>query len=334
MRKLAALSTALLVAACGQKIDPAAVRDAMPSAAVVQIDAPNPSAAAAAPGAPLARLVGGSPGAAAVAQGPAPLAVTSWLFASAVNGGVFWTLAPIAFLTEFVPPTACTDTACTWGPGAGAEDLNNWMLVVTKRGDAYDYTLSGAPKSPAGSPFVTVISGVAYPGPSRHRGRGSFAVDFDQVWGGLAHPAGAVQQDFGTLSVAYDARAALHLDVTFLDSKNNDDPGADPANPNRTNAVYAFDATATGGDLQLGWRTLPPYTAEYLQQTISLHTRWNAGGAGRGDFNYARPGAEASFSQCWDGAPTFSMSFDGSGVVLTDESVCAFAGAPITITVP
>ena len=55
--------------------------------------------------------------AAAPAGGPSPLAVTSYLLATAINGGVFWALAPIAWLTEVVPPTSCTDTPA---PGAPA----------------------------------------------------------------------------------------------------------------------------------------------------------------------------------------------------------------------
>lgn len=332
MRKLAALSAALLATACGQQLDPAAIRAALPSAEVVKIDAPNPTGGAAAmpPG------LQGRQAAVASAGGPAPFAVTSYLFATAVNSGVFWTLAPIAWLTQVVPPTSCTDAACTWGPFSGEQDLNSWMLVVTRSGDAYDYALSGAPKSPAGSPFVPVLSGRAFPGVVEHRGHGTFTVDFDEVWAGLAHPAGEVQQDFGSLTVAYDARTSLHLDVSFLGGRNNELPGADPAAPNRVNAVYAFDASAVGGDLQLGFRPLPPYLDGVVEQTTSLHTRWDATGAGRGDFLATRPGdTVVGFSQCWDGPPAYTMIFDGSSQTLTDPSGCAFpSAAPITITVP
>ena len=119
------------------------------------------------------------------------------------------------------------------------------MLVVTKAGDGYDYTLSGAPRAPAGSAFVPVLSGKAFPGSTRHRGHGTFHVDFDASFAGLAHVSGATQQDFGSIAVDYDATSALVLDVTFLGSRNSDHPGADAAHPNRTNAVYAFRASDT-----------------------------------------------------------------------------------------
>lgn len=328
MKKLLALSAALLATACGQRLEPSAIADAMPTSAVVRIDVPSQATAVAAPVGVQARQALVEPGQ------PAPLAVVSAAFAAAVNGGVFWTLAPISWFTQAVPPTSCTETACTWGPGAGAEELNTWMLVVTKGGEAYDYTLSAAPRSPAGAPFVPVISGRAYPGAVEHRGHGSFTVDFDQVWAGLAHPAGAVQEDFGTMTVSYDARTSLAIDVAFLESKNQDDPGADPANPNRVNTVYAFDATAAGGDLQLGWRTLAPYTVDAPQKQVSLHTRWLEGGAGRADARVALPGLAAEVSQCWDGAPTWAMTFSPADQ-LGSEAACVFpSAAPITLTVP
>lgn len=329
MRKLAALFAALLVTACGQKLAPADIRDAMPSGDVIQIDAPNPNATAALPAGALGRLAAVAPG-----QGKAPFAVTSYVFATLVNGGVFWALAPIALLTNFVQPTSCTDTACTWGPGAGAEELNTWMLVVTKSGDAYDYTLSGAPKSPAGSPFVSVISGRAYPGAVPHRGHGTFLVDFDEAWAGLAHPAAEVQKDFGTISVSYDARTALRVDVLFQDARNNENPG-DPAAPNKVSAAYAFVADATGGDLQIGFHHQPPYSDTFKDESVTLRTRWNPAGEGRADVRYLTVGFDAGFNQCWDGAPDHAMTFNGDPAApFGTIDACRFQAAPITITVP
>jgi hypothetical protein len=332
MKKLALL-LALLATACGQtKDNPFA--SAMPQSAIIAIDVPDPGVTAGvATGATFLRVEATAAStASATPAGRSPLGVASYLFARSVNSGVRWTLAPIAFLTEFVPPTTCTDSACTWGPGSQPAELNEWKLVVTRNVDAYDYALSGRPKLPADSAWVTVIGGTAHPGAEHHRGYGSFSVDFDAVWAGLAHPVGELKNDFGTLAVQYDARQGVSVDVTFLDAVNRDDPGTDAANPNRVNAVYAFARGATGGDLQLGWHALPPS----VEQTRTLHTRWKPGGAGRADFQVTLPAAEAAISQCWNGAPDFLMSFDGtSTTTLTDPSVCVFAdAAPITIPVP
>jgi hypothetical protein len=339
MKKLVLL-VALLATACGQaKLSPEQIAGAMPQADVISIDQPNPGLPTGngPPGLfPSLEAATDAPAttapAAATPAGRSPLAVVSYLFARSVNVGVFWTLAPIAFLTEFVPPTSCTATACTWGPGSRPAELNDWMLVVTRAGDAYDYTLSGRPKVPVGSPFVSVLTGRAYPGAVRFHGHGTFSVDFDTAWDGLAHAVTEVKSDFGSIAVDYDARQGLTVDVTILDARNSDDPGADVANPNRVNAVYAFHRDASGGDLQLGWRALPPS----VPQTRTLHTRWQPGGAGRADFKVILPAAQAAVSQCWAGAPDYLMTFDGtSTTTLTDPSVCVFAdAAPITIAVP
>ncbi len=331
MKKLAALAATMLVTACGQDLKPEEIRHAMPAASVLTITAPNPNGATgkfAAEGDPLL-AVAPAPG------GPSPLAVSSWLFATAVNGGVFWTLAPIAWFTQVVPPTRCDPDACTWGPGSGAADLNVWTLVVARNGDAFDYSLSGAPKSTGGTRPVTVIAGRAWAGTLPNRGHGGFEVDFDSAWAGLDHAAGEVQQDFGSLTVTYDARTDLVLLATFLNARNGDDPGVDPASPNRLNAAYAFQASAAGGDLQVGWRTLPVGATE---QTAALHTRWlgagSSAGGGRADAAVTTPGASLAFSECWDGPPGYAMTFDGlHGTGL--ESACVFpTAAPPTITIP
>jgi hypothetical protein len=331
MNKPVALAVALSLAACGQNLTPEEIRHAMPTSGVLAITAPEPGGAT-------MRLAAGAGPALAVAPAPgdpSPLAVSSWLLATAVNGGVFWTLAPIAWFTQVVPPTKCDADACTWGPGSGANELNVWKLVVARKGDGYEYSLFGAPKSSGGTTFVTVLHGLARPGALPHRGHGGFRVEMDTVWAGLDHAAGEAQKDFGTLEVTYDARAGVALHVDFLNARNGEDPGADPANPNRLNAAYDFAASAAGGDLQVGWRTLP---AGATERTMALHTRWlstgASAGAGRADAAATAPGGSAAYSQCWDGPPGHPMTFDGLlGTGL--ESACVFpTAAPPTIVVP
>jgi hypothetical protein len=327
MHKPVALAAVLLLTACGQKLKPEEIRHAMPVANVLEITAPNPSGAA-------GRLAGQGGPMLAVAPAPgarSPLAVSSWLFAVAVNGGVFWTLAPITWFTQAVPPTSCDTDSCTWGPGSGAADLNVWKLVVTRAGDAYDYTLSGAPRSTGGTHFVPVISGKAWPGALPNRGHGSFHVDFDAVWAGLDHAVGEVQQDFGTIAVTYDARTNVVLDVTFLDARNGDDPGLDPASPNRLNAVYAFTTSLTGGDLQVGWRTLP---AGVTERKASLHTRWLAGSGGRAEASFVTTGASVAQTECWDGPPGYLMTFDALGGTGSVAACLITTAEPPTIAIP
>jgi hypothetical protein len=271
-----------------------------------------------------------APTAQAVA-GPSPLAIASYRLATAINGGVFWTLAPIAWFTQTVPPTKCDPDACTWGPGSGAAELNDWKLVVARKGDAFEYSLFGAPKSTGGTAFVTVLHGKAWPGAQPNRGTGGFEVDFDSAWTGLAHPAGEVRQDFGSLTVSYDLRAELLLLATFYNARNANEPGLDLANPNRVNAAYAFGASAAGGDLQVGWRTLP---AGVTEQTVALQTRWQTGSGGRADLLATTGTVTASTSECWGGPPLWTMTYDSANTFGL-ESSCVFpTAAPPTITVP
>jgi hypothetical protein len=329
MKRLSVV-VALLVTACGQKdLSAEQIRKAMPLAASLRIAAPDPTNPAA--------LWQGARGPealaapVAVAGPPSPLAIASYKLATAINGGVFWTLAPIARFTQTVPPTKCDPDACSWGPGSGAAELNVWKLVVAKKGDAFEYSLFGAPKSTGGTAFVTVIHGKAWPGAQPNRGSGGFEVDFDSAWGGLDHPAGEVRQDFGSLTVSYDVRAELQLLATFYNARNADSPGLDPANPDRVNAIYDFRASAGGGDLQVGWRSLPTGVTE---KTVALQTRWLTGSGGRADLAATTPGTTAAYSECWGGPPGWSMTWDELHAT-GSEAACLFpTAAPPTLTAP
>jgi hypothetical protein len=203
--------------------------------------------------------------------------------------------------------------------------------VVTRAGEAYDYTLSGAPGSTGATKFVPVISGRAWPGALPARGHGDFHVDFDAAWAGLDHAASEVQQDFGTLAVTYDARTNVALDVTFLGARNGEDQGTDPANPNRLNAAYAFATNLTGGELQVGWRTLP---AGATGTTAALRTRWRVSGGGRAEASFATTGGSAAQTECWDGPPDYLMTFDALNGLGSDAACVFTTAAPPTIAIP
>jgi hypothetical protein len=225
---------------------------------------------------------------------PSVLFLTSLSLAVAVNGGTWWTL----FVLENVvaqPPTSCSGSTCTWGPGSGTFDVNVYKLVVAEVSGHYEYTLSAEPKSKPGSGFVSILTGKAYPSGTPRKGHGDFTADFDAS-ATLDHIAGWTQTDFGTLTIAYDNRTDVAVTATFLNGRNADDPGPDPANPNRFNAAYDFKASPSGGDLQVAWRTLPPDAA----RTVNLHSRWTTNGQGRGDAAFT-PGAIATWNECWLG---------------------------------
>jgi hypothetical protein len=238
-----------------------------------------------------------------------------------VNVGVWWTLKLVETITLF--PATCSDGACTWGPWH--DENNYWKLVVSRSGDGYEYVLSGQKGSTPQGPFVPVVSGLAYPGRDRRHGHGSFTVDFEAE-AGLDHGALWQQDSFGTLDVVYDNRDALSIDATFLGARGEDDARL-------LNAVYAFDATETGGELQVAFRTL-----EGTPANLSLRTRWNETGAGRGDARYYSTDGtwtvEYEASECWSGAPAFALSYD-TDPAFGDEASCAYAPALYSdLTVP
>lgn len=307
MMKRAVLLVAALACGCGQQaITADEVRSALPHPENAQVGQPAGGAQA---------LVAGG-----VAVAPAAVSNSDfyWLtvaLAFSVNGGVGAVLATLRFVVE-LPPTSCGSDTCTWGPGAGPLDPNLMKLEVTRVGDRYDYALSGEPKSQPGSGFITFLSGTAFPGAAPRRGHGSFAVDFDQ----LAKLDGRHGDDTGRIEVGYDARQALAVLVRFLGMVDRD-PNA-PAG-SRVNAAYAFQASGSGGELQVTWRALPPVA----EQTLSLHSRWDAGGAGRGDARYTNPLVVYVESECWSGGATgFALVYD-TNPPFGDEGACAFRPA-------
>src|SRR5207302_11032200 len=82
--------------------------------------------------------------------------------AAIVNGGAAVTLGILKAVTD-LPATSCDDASntCTWGPGSGALDPNNYKLVVTKKSSPtrFEYALSGEPKTKPGSGFIVFLSG-------------------------------------------------------------------------------------------------------------------------------------------------------------------------------
>lgn len=283
MKKLTALLTVAALAGCGKGLTADEVRQAMPAADDAKIGTPPGPAALTA-----------DSGAAAAAATPSVLFNTSLALAAAVNGG---TLVILTVLEAVVsqPPTKCSGNSCTWGPGSGTFDVNVYELVVTEVSGHYEYTLSAEPKSKPGSGFVAFLQGKAYPSGKRHKGNGDFTIDFDAA-ARLDHPAGWTQTDFGTLAITYDNRTDVAVAATFLNGRNAENPGPDPANPNRVNAAYDFKANASGGDLQVAYRTLPPDASK----TANLHSRWTATGQGRGDLKVIAV-ATFTLNECWLG---------------------------------
>ena len=245
--------------------------------------------------------------------------------ATAVNGGVAWSLGVVSFVAS-LPPTACVADTCTWGPGSSALEVNDWQLVVTKK-DVNDYvwSLQGRPKTSASAAWVGFLSGEAFTTAVKHVGHGTLLVDFDAA-AGLARKTTDPPPQTGRITGTYDNTAGGKVALEFLGTQDSTNP------LQKVNVGYQFAATSAGGDLQVASRNLS--TGASLQ----LHSRWNSVGAGRGDASYSAGGQTISRSQCWDAASTlFNLLYQstGSATDLGSESACAFALAvPPAISVP
>lgn len=309
----------LLLAACGAETDPAQpYRDALPKAQAVQIGTPQ--------------TAGGAAGALSVSRQPlgdtaspkSEYAVTSYYLAVAVNGGAGLVLDLVQFVVH-LPPTACGDASCTWGPWTGDQGLNQYELVVTKQAGAYGYVLSGRPFGAPDTAWVDLLTGTARP-VDRDHGSGTFTLDFDAQHAGLAHGPGYQRKDFGQLAVTYDNTKNVTVRAQFLGAQSQD-----PADPCVMNAAYAFEAAPSGGELQVAFENLG------TTAVVSLRTRWSASGAGRADAHYVGPdgaGGAADYraSECWAGrVQDFVEVYDSKFPLdprLNDESACSpFASA-------
>ena len=316
MTRTIQLLGAALLTACGGtgKLTAEEVRSALPQASDAQINAPNSTQTAQATSTGRVALAAGTDARTLSVVGQvSPYFATTVTLAVAVNGSVAWSLGVLRTVVLF-PPTSCTADTCTWGPGSHPLDPRDWMLVVTKVDDHYDYRLSGQLKAqPTG--FVVILSGTAYPGAAPYRGHGSFNVDHE-----AAQALGFAET--GTLDVSYDNRADLSIGATRL--------GFTGSNLHVGNAVYQYAESATGGDLEVAFHDLTQ------EARLALHSRWNLAGAGRGDAAFLNGVVDVSASECWSAAADgFLVVYydDGLGVPVGDESACAFIPAdPPTIT--
>jgi hypothetical protein len=283
------------------------VRSALPQASTVQLGTPaaETSSAALTTG-QLTQALGQT------ASSQSEYATASYWTAFTVNVGVAFTLDLVKFITS-LNPTSCDASSCTWGPWVGDAGLNRYELVVEKQGDAFAWALSGQ-NAITNAAFVPLVSGLAYPGPDRDHGKGSFTIDFD-AQDALAHGPAWVKEDFGTVAVQYDNLATISIQATLLNGRNRD-----PQNPEDMNAVYAFNRDpGNGGVLQVAVENLS--TSEIL----SLRTRWIGTGAGRADAHYVSGTVDAVASECWDTAALgFREVYDSQYPDVGPQSACVF----------
>lgn len=332
MNKTTATIAALLLAACGAtKDDPAQqYREALPQAATAHVGTYQDAGA-------------GTTAAVGVAQqalGDSDLvqseyAVQSYWLAVSVNWGAKSILDLVQFITRF-PTTACDETSCTWGPWVGDQGLNNYKLVVTKDGAEYVYALSGQNAQVADSPWVAFLTGRASP-VDRDHGSGSFELDFDANYSGLAHAPNFVRKDYGLLAVTYDNTIqSPYVGATFIGAREEDNDQI-AGNDKFVDAAYLFEAKPSGGQLQVAFYN------RTTGDSAKLRTRWGANGQGRADAIYVPAvGNSVTASECWLGrSQSWAEAYDTKHLNderLQDANACspfdAFLEAELSVPQP
>jgi len=315
MRTLSALPLLAAIACGGAQSFKDQSRNALPSKSTVAMGAP--SSASPTSGAPDQITQNSTAGQHSPFFDLTVGVSTTFNLSAAVMLGIIESIT----LTE---PTSCTATSCTWGPGHGALDYNNYMLVVTRVGDGFDWNLSGRDiNAQASASFTSFMSGHAVPGAQAHHGSGNFLIDFDAA-ATLPGPHDAT----GQLDVtSYTNVGPTHLDVTYLHAKDSD-----PTHPGQfDNIVYSYaNDTTGGGDLDFAVHNTTS------NDSFSVHSRWKNSGTGRADVQGTGGGVHVALSECWGAAPFQVVYFSSNitanlppfgGPTSGAVSACAYADA-------
>jgi hypothetical protein len=263
-------------------------------------------------------------------------------FALTVGVAVTFNVPVAAFLDLIssianTPPTSCTATVCTWGPGHSTFDFNNYELTVSQDADgtSFDWALSAQPLSKPTAPFVQIAGGVAKPSGEAHHGSGSFSMDFD-----AANTLDGPHSGQGKLNVtSYNNVGPASLAVTFTGAQDS------TVTSQLNNIAYSYAADSTGGgDLQFALKNTTTLN------NFSVHSRWKNDGSGRADIqgtdvadSPANPYVLQD-SDCWGAAPFTQEYFTSSikvnappfasSTTVGVETSCAFSPAVFsTLTV-
>jgi hypothetical protein len=328
MKRLWAIPVAMAVACGGSGSFQENAASALPNKDSVQMSSPGNSSTA---------LRASEPGTALTTDtGSKDATSNDAFYGLTVTVAVMFNV-PVAVFLDLIsnvaqqPPTSCTPTSCTWGPGSGPLDPNTYELTVSQDADgvSYDWALSGQPKSKPGSPFIQVVSGVAKPSGSPHHGSGSFTMDFD-----AAAQLDGTHTGQGKLVVSsYSNVGPAQLAVTFTGAQD----GTHPTQIDNLAYSYAENASG-GGDLQVAVHNTT------TGDDFSVHSRWKNDGSGRADVQGQGSGTQVSLSDCWGAAPFTQVYFTSTltvsappfgGPTTGSESACAFTPAAYsTLTAP
>jgi hypothetical protein len=204
-----------------------------------------------------------------------------------LNGSSAFVLGMVHAIVQY-PVTTVEGNVYTWGPWHdGGLAAAEYKLVVTEvRDGEFEYKLLGRPRN-SDAAFEAVITGNAQPAATPAEANGKLLLDFEAAE--RIDPAGNDAK--GQLTIEYDfgQRTLLLGAVTLEDGRT-------------VTANYAYKEQADGaGDMVFGLKG--NVDAKPDLESLTLRSRWQANGAGRGDARISGGDVgdgEITASECWD----------------------------------
>jgi hypothetical protein len=261
-----------------------------------------------------------------------------------VNTGTAWVLGLVKLIVSYPPTSVTGDHTAVWAPAPDPLAKKAWRLTVTRTAKhVFDWSFDAKKKTDPDSAFVTILSGThtravdANDLPIENYGSGNFTLDWDAA-NTLPREVGETGNDVGVATFSY-----ARLDPTSVTSINVDFNGVKDDNTGEIhNAIYRYLATpGAGGDFKYGSKqnAYPDNGVGTMQETLTIHSRWQESGAGRSDYQVVGGDLGATVvtaTECWD--PSFASVFMSTSYDASKswgaESSCAFPTAQYSSEAP
>lgn len=226
-----------------------------------------------------------------------------------INSSTAWALQQVHALLQ--GPAQLDGKVTSWGPwiGGGVE----YKTVITERADGgYDYQLMARTAGGSGA-FEALLSGTSILGADGEPTKGKLTIDFEAD----ERVSPGHRLETGKIAIDYDlALRTRSVEVTSRQGTST------------STVRHAYKGAADGAGELL-------FVVSRDAASVSIRSRWQAGGAGRGDARITsgeigQP--EVTESQCWDNQYKLTYSVTQVGTIVDSEgsaASCVFASAEL-----
>jgi hypothetical protein len=255
--------------------------------------------------------------------GYAPWYVATRTVTESVNGVIRFVLGSVSWVVTTQRPTWVDDehTRAMWGPyqDSGLDPVSTGIWVERQADGGFHWAVFQVPNGGTlEDDAVAIVAGEVDAGSTRSEASGTFAVDFDAA--ADLDPAVGTVGGFG-VEYAYDAEGVAALVGMQSYGQRNGE---------LHDAAYSYEEDYTGaGTMDLAW--LEDVNGGGTDEVITLRSRWQADGQGRGDAEVLGGdlAVDVTANNCWGAdfetvywTDTIGM-YDEEGA----ESSCAFTPA-------